>query len=128
MPASVAYATPCGSTITAPTSPASASARSVVRSTRGHQARNGKSERATGGIRVSMPSRRLESGGAGLDLPLPGDDEVLDVAHQQVEQVRDDTDHDDPHDDDVRAQEVGRVQHHLAEAYRGGDHFRRDES
>src|SRR5882762_7738359 len=47
-PASVANATPCGNTTTAPMRPASASAFSVERSTRGHHLRNG--------------SRRCESG------------------------------------------------------------------
>ena len=41
-PAMSANATPCGSTITAPVKPATRSAFSVVRLTRGHQRRNGK--------------------------------------------------------------------------------------
>src|SRR5258706_961471 len=47
-PASVANATPCGSTTTAPINPASASAFSVERSTRGHHFRNGNNRCASG--------------------------------------------------------------------------------
>src|SRR6185437_17181442 len=96
MPASVAYATPCGSTMTAPTSPASASARNVVRSMRCSQARNGKSFSAIGGIDGrKLRVRRAWVRPVSLHLALPRDDQVLDVAHQEVEQVRDDADDDD---------------------------------
>src|SRR5437773_10336164 len=48
-PASVANATPCGNTTTAPIRPASASALSVERSTRGHHLSNG-SKRCGSGV------------------------------------------------------------------------------
>jgi hypothetical protein len=44
-------------------------------------------------------------------------------AHQQVEHVCEDPDHDDPHDHDVGPQEVRCVQHHLAEARGRRNHF-----
>src|SRR5712672_2301731 len=47
-PARVANATPCGNTTTAPINPASASAFSVERSTRGHHLRNGSKRCASG--------------------------------------------------------------------------------
>src|SRR6266851_9643992 len=49
-PASVAKATPWGRTTTAPMRPASASAFSVERSTRGHHLRNGSKRRGSGVI------------------------------------------------------------------------------
>src|SRR3977135_898115 len=49
-PASVANATPCGNTTTAPIRPASASAFSVERSTRGHHLRSGNKRRERGEI------------------------------------------------------------------------------
>ena len=49
MPASVAKATPCGITTTAPIRPAVASARSVPRLTRGHQSRKGRKRRRAAG-------------------------------------------------------------------------------
>src|SRR5260370_23988933 len=47
-PASVAKATPCGSTTMAPIMPASASALSVAAFTRGHHLRNGNKRRESG--------------------------------------------------------------------------------
>jgi len=47
-PASVANATPCGSTTTAPINPASASALSVAASTRGDHLRKGSRRRESG--------------------------------------------------------------------------------
>src|SRR5689334_686019 len=47
-PASVANATPCGNTTTAPIRPASASAFSVERSTRGHHLSSGNKRRERG--------------------------------------------------------------------------------
>ncbi len=63
-PASVANATPCGTTTIALTSPASRSARSVVRFTSGHQCDHGMSRLSSGEFnelfRVSEPSNRAE--------------------------------------------------------------------
>src|SRR5690349_20863376 len=126
IPASVANATPCGSTMTAATSPAIKSSRNVSRLTRWRHARNGNAFSASGDIGKegalgsALSARRS-------DLAFPRNDDALDVAHQEIEQVGHDTDDDDSHDDDIGAQEVRRVQHHLAEADRGGNHFGRDE-
>src|SRR2546421_9743364 len=49
-PARVANATPCGNTTTAPIRPASASALSVERSTRGHHLRSGNKRRESGAV------------------------------------------------------------------------------
>ena len=53
IPAIVAKATPCGSTMTAPIAPAVKSARLVTRCTRGHHLRNGSSRVTCGGRRAS---------------------------------------------------------------------------
>ena len=58
MPASVAKATPCGSTTIALISPAVASARRVCRLTIGHQARNG-NRRCRPGEAKRNPLRKL---------------------------------------------------------------------
>src|ERR1017187_7919658 len=62
-----------------------------------------------------------------LHPPLPGHQPAFDPAHQQVEEIGDDADHDDAHDDDVGAQEIGGVEHHLAETDAGRDHLGGDE-
>jgi endonuclease/exonuclease/phosphatase (EEP) superfamily protein YafD len=62
-----------------------------------------------------------------LHLPLPRHQPTLELAHHHVEQVGDDTDHDDAHHDDVRAQEVGGVEHHLAKARGRGHHLGGDQ-
>lgn len=45
---------------------------------------------------------------------LPWHDLALDPAHQQIEDIGDDTNDHDAHDDDVSAQEIGRIEHHLS--------------
>src|SRR4051794_15062969 len=129
MPASVAYATPCGSTTSALMRPAMRSARIVSRVTRWRHARKGKSLSASGdgetaGREIPItPSRRRTCRLPALNLAFPRDDGALDVAHQEIEQVSDAADHDDAHDHDVGAEEVRGVQHHLPEARGRGDHL-----
>src|SRR5690606_3193780 len=58
---------------------------------------------------------------------LPWDEQLLEVAHEQVEGEGEDTDHDDAHDDRIAGEILGRVEHHEAETAVGGHHFGGDQ-
>ena len=55
---------------------------------------------------------------AKLHPAFPGRQAAFEEAHQRVEQISEHADKDDAHDDDIRAQEVRGIQHHLPQADR----------
>jgi hypothetical protein len=69
-------------------------------------------------VRAAVARAPGGQGRARSGLAFPRHEQPLDIAHQEVEGVRHAADHEDAHDHDVGAQEVRRIEHHLAEARR----------